>query len=357
MTRIALVMIVRDEAERLERCLLSAAPFVERTIVLDTGSTDGTPALASALGAEVHHFAWVDDFAAARNAALDLSDAAWNLVLDADEWIEQGGEAIADAVNGDRRFIGAARILNAMDLDGGLEVSSTWIPRLLPSGVRYAGKIHEQPVSDLPRYRIDLQLGHDGYRAEALARKKARNLKMLLAAVEDDPEDGYLLFQTGKAHQVYGDYAAAARYLTKALANTRPGEPFRHPLVVNAIYALKMAGEIDAALALVDAEFGGWQTSPDFLFVMGDVYLEKASRDPDHAMKEHLPLVEYAWTRCLEVGEQDRLEGSVRGRGSHMAAHNLAVFYETLGLKDKARHFAEEAARMRAGGPQQVMQS
>ncbi len=348
MTKIALVMIARDEAANLERCLSSAAPFVERMIVLDTGSVDGTPALAAGLGAEVHRFTWIDDFAAARNAALDLSDAEWNLVLDADEWIEQGGETIADVVNGDRRFIGAARILNAMDLNGGLEVSSTWVPRLLPVGVRYAGRIHEQPVSDLPRYRIELQLGHDGYRADALARKKERNLALLLAALDADPEDGYLLFQTGKAHQVYGDFPGAARYLSKALTRVRTDEPFRHPLVVNAIYSLKMAGEIEAALAVVDAEFEAWQTSPDFLFVMGDLYLEHASRNPDEALKEHLPLVEYCWKRCLDVGEQDRLEGSVRGRGGHMAAYNLSVLYGSLGLNDKAEHYAALATQMRS---------
>ena len=347
MPTIALVMIVRDEEAKLERSLLSAAPHVDRMIVLDTGSVDGTAGLARALGAEVGHFTWVDDFSAARNAALDLSDADWNLVLDADEWIEQGGEALADAVNGQRRFIGAVRRLNTMDLDGGVEVSSTWVPRLLPAGVRYAGRIHEQPVSDLPHYRVELLLGHDGYRADRLARKKGRNLALLQADLKVDPEDGYTLFQAGKECQVYGDYTAAAAYLTKALVNTRRDEPYRHPLVVNAIYSLKMAGEVDAALAVLEAEFETWQTSPDFLFVMGDLYLEQASRQPDLALKEHLPLVEYAWKRCLEVGDQDRLEGSVRGRGSHMAAHNLSVLYGSLGQTDKAEHFGAMAARMR----------
>ena len=319
MSRIALVMIVRDEAPRLERCLASAAQYVDRMIVLDTGSTDGSQELARSLGAEVHHFDWVDDFSAARNAALDLSDADWNLVLDADEWIDEGGEALAEVVHGDRKFLGAVRILNVMDLDGSVEQSSTWNPRLLPAGVRFSGRIHEQPVSDLPRYRIDVQLGHDGY----------------------------VLFQTGKTLQVYGDYPAAADYLTRALAHTRADEPFRHPVVVNTIYSLKMAGRVDEALAVLEAEFETWQTSPDFLFVMGDLYLEQASLHPDEALQEHLPLVEYAWKRCLEVGDQDRLEGSVRGRGSHMAAHNLSVLYGSLGQAEKAEHYAEMAARMR----------
>ena len=41
------------------------------------------------------HFAWIDDFAAARNAALAASNAEWRLVLDGDEWIAEGGESLA----------------------------------------------------------------------------------------------------------------------------------------------------------------------------------------------------------------------------------------------------------------------
>ena len=59
-------------------------------IVLDTGSSDATREIARAAGAEVHEFAWCDDFAAARNAALAHSDADWNLILDADEWLAGG---------------------------------------------------------------------------------------------------------------------------------------------------------------------------------------------------------------------------------------------------------------------------
>src|SRR3990167_1868515 len=117
MTRLALVMIARDEAGAIGRALDSARPHVDRMIVLDTGSTDATPEIARAHGAEVHAFAWCDDFAAARNAALALSDAAWNLVMDADEWIESGSAALGPrtlpAAGGD--FIGVVRLTNTLD--------------------------------------------------------------------------------------------------------------------------------------------------------------------------------------------------------------------------------------------------
>ena len=46
--RLSLSMIVRDEAERLERCLASVAGFVDEMVLLDTGSRDATVAIADA---------------------------------------------------------------------------------------------------------------------------------------------------------------------------------------------------------------------------------------------------------------------------------------------------------------------
>jgi glycosyltransferase involved in cell wall biosynthesis len=68
--RLTLVIIARDEATQIGAGLESARAVVDAMIVLDTGSRDETVAIAKAAGAEVDHFEWSDDFAAARNAAL-----------------------------------------------------------------------------------------------------------------------------------------------------------------------------------------------------------------------------------------------------------------------------------------------
>ena len=92
---VALAVIARDEARHIQRLLASVAPWVDRMVVLDTGSTDDTAAQAAAQGAEVFHAPWPDDFAAARNIALTQADADWHVVLDADEWLIDGGAVLA----------------------------------------------------------------------------------------------------------------------------------------------------------------------------------------------------------------------------------------------------------------------
>lgn len=85
MTTLSLCMIVKNEAKSLPRCLASAAPAVDQIVVLDTGSTDQTQEIAQDLGAQVHTFAWSNDFAAARNESLKYAHGDWVLVLDGDE--------------------------------------------------------------------------------------------------------------------------------------------------------------------------------------------------------------------------------------------------------------------------------
>ena len=61
MASISLCMIVRDEEAVLGRCLESVAPAVDEIILVDTGSVDGTKAVAAAYTDRIFVFAWVDD--------------------------------------------------------------------------------------------------------------------------------------------------------------------------------------------------------------------------------------------------------------------------------------------------------
>jgi glycosyltransferase involved in cell wall biosynthesis len=81
-------LIAKNEAEALPRCLASVAPHVDELIVVDTGSTDRTRAIAESFQAKVFSFEWIDDFAAAKNYAIAQAAGQWILMLDADEeWV------------------------------------------------------------------------------------------------------------------------------------------------------------------------------------------------------------------------------------------------------------------------------
>ena len=65
-------MIVRNEEANLADCVRSAADLVNEIVIVDTGSTDRTKEIATAFGARVYDFPWVDLFAAARNQSREV---------------------------------------------------------------------------------------------------------------------------------------------------------------------------------------------------------------------------------------------------------------------------------------------
>lgn len=327
---IAAVLIARDEARCITRCLESVMPFVDRVLVLDTGSTDGTPALAAACGAEVHHLPWPNDFAAARNHALDLVDADWNLTIDADEWIVSGGGLLRKWSRGKPRLGTACVHSEEQSAPGGGR--RNWMPRLLPRGVRYAGRVHEQPVSALPHERLELHFGHDGYLGDQVARKQDRNRPLLERELQDRPGDPYLLFQLGKDAEQRGNLAKASRHYAAAFQGVPANVSYRHALVLRHINALRKTGQGDLAFDLATCEMPNWPDSPDFFFVLGHLAFERAAADPAHARDNWLPLAAAAWERCLEIGERPDLESSMQGCGSHLARHNLAAVHSQLAL-------------------------
>ncbi len=338
---IALVMIARNEARCISRCLKSIAPWVDQMIVLDTGSSDQTIAIARSCGAEVYHFQWCNDFSAARNAALNHSQADWNLVLDADEWLISGGpllRAISQQRNefADQHFVGAIQIESSFDNNTRIDESACWLTRLLPKGVQFMGAVHEQPVHTQPRRKLDILVGHDGYENQQLKRKQGRNQALLQQALITHPDDPYLHYQFGKEFEVGHSFSQACSHFRKALSHCGPDQPWHHDLVVRMLYCLKMTGQFEEGLALAHDMLAHYNSSPDYYFVLGDLLLDMALKQPDKAA-HNLGLIEECWLTCLQLGERPEWEGAVKGRGSFLAQHNLHVFYTSIGAIDKAR--------------------
>jgi glycosyltransferase involved in cell wall biosynthesis len=347
MSSIALVVIARDEARCIARCLDSVRERVDQMWVLDTGSLDATPQIARQCGAQVASFDWCDDFAAARNAALALTDCDWRLVLDADEWLESGGAALTGLRRQADAFLGQVCVASAVDAAAaGEQQSLSWLTRVLPRGVSYAGRVHEQPVSALPRRRLELRLGHDGYRPAQMARKGARNLLLLTEALREHPDDAYLHYQLGKDHEVHGRFSQAEPCFAHADRLADAHEPWRHDLLVRHLFTMKKLRRFEAALALARSKLASWAHSPDFFFALGDVLLDWAGAEPARA-HELLPMVRDSWQQAVAIGENPALADTVHGRGSYLACHNLAVLHAALGQQAQARYWRELGAASR----------
>ena len=135
------VVIAKDEADRIGRCVASLAAVCRDVLVLDSGSTDATAAIARAAGARVEQQPWLG-FAAQKNAAIARATQPWVLLLNADEWLD------ADA----------APALRALFADGRVERADVWRLRrrthYLGAALNHGGWGRE-PVERL--FRADLR--------------------------------------------------------------------------------------------------------------------------------------------------------------------------------------------------------
>jgi hypothetical protein len=170
---IAAVVLAQDEAAHIIPCLRTLQWAGER-LVIDSGSTDGTPALAGSLGARVLHHDWAG-WAAQRDFALQQVSLPWVFFVDADERVPL---ALAEEV--------VARVAQA-DSAAGAGPAGFWVPRqnvILGRWMRHAGwspdyqlrlfrrdrghydparPVHELVILDGPAGYLDSRLIHHNY--------------------------------------------------------------------------------------------------------------------------------------------------------------------------------------------------
>jgi glycosyltransferase involved in cell wall biosynthesis len=225
---IALCMIVKNEEQFIGTCLDSARSFVDEIVVVDTGSTDRTIELALERGARVEHFEWINDFAAARNYAVDVAKSDWILMLDADEELapESGPLLRLYAAALPQGVFGyAVQIVNFV---AGSRTIAHYMTRFFPKHprLRFIGSIHEElkpmpGVSGTITHVPDLRIIHHGYEPDLYAarNKDQRNMRLLEQELEVQPHDARLLYYVAQQHCSQKRYEAAIPFLKRFLDN------------------------------------------------------------------------------------------------------------------------------------------
>lgn len=223
-------MIVRDEEAHLAACLASIRDIVDELVVVDTGSVDRTAEIARASGARLFHLGWQDDFAGARNHALDRARGAWILYIDADERLRPVDRRHVEAILSD-----AGKAAYALRFHPMTGFTAYWERRLFrkDSRLRFEGVIHERIPAAAWRAleaegkaigRAALTLDHVGYDGEQRA-KHRRNLPLLRRQLARDPGRVYLWHHLGRVLAALGDEAGAAEAWEHGIEAARTRSP------------------------------------------------------------------------------------------------------------------------------------
>ncbi len=354
--KLSVCIIVKNEEENLKKCLLALLAFPFEIVVVDTGSVDRTVEVAKTYTQHVYDFVWCDDFAAAKNFAIQKASNDLVMVLDSDEYIEPMSEKELNAffclAAKNPGKVGRIKRRNFFSEHGERRESVEWINRIFSkSDFRYEGCIHEQvkALDHTPyaTYLTAITITHSGYdlTPEQKKAKAKRNITLLQKELEmllceerhsatkiAQEETGderqkqlpYLYYQLGKSFFMMGDYEEACKYFDRGLEfDLDPRAEYVSDLVESYGYALLNSGKEAQALAF-EGIYGSFSYSADFLFLMGLIYMKNARFED--AVREFLRATEKKNAKTV-------------GTDSYLAWYNAGVICECLSRKEEAVSF------------------
>ena len=200
-----------SNADIIGDALASVLPQVDRCVVIDTGAKDASIDVARRVAGDkllVRQFAWINDFAAARNFALQAAveaGADWAITVDTDErLLFDQGFVLRDAL--------AATQGNVLLIADETHTYSKERIVRLPPRVRWIGPTHEV----LEGQRVGESLPLTGVRfrelqkdPETLRRKFERDVAILKRYTKQHPRDPRWHYYLGASQQDLGHWAAA----------------------------------------------------------------------------------------------------------------------------------------------------
>jgi tetratricopeptide (TPR) repeat protein len=334
--RVSLCMIVKDEEHNLPACLDAAADLADEVVVVDTGSSDNTRAVAARYGAQVFSFGWCDSFAAARNASLDHATGDWVLWLDADDRLDEANRRKLRSLLGRLRDEDAAYLLRqempADPVSGTVAiVDQAKLFRLRPD-VRFEYRVHEQIVPAVLRRgglvrATDVVFQHLGYQDPALRRHKLeRNGRLLRLQDAERPDDPFTLFYLGSACRDLGRLDEAAALYRRSLQLAPSGYNLAAKACGLLAHCLGQLGRTEEALAV--CRDGAVRFAGDAELVFHEALLHWARGD--------LAAAEGCFLRLLEMPPGLALAGSDTGLHDYKTRRHLALLYGRQGRLGEA---------------------
>jgi len=293
MMNISVCLIVKNEENNIARCLQSVKHIAKEIIVVDTGSTDDTVNIAKKTGAKVFHYQWENNFANARNYALEQAGGNWIMFLDADEYIVAGaaGEELTGfiaKIHGNRKIDGIACVIeNTEGVDGSLK-STDRIVRIFRNSrsVRYKGRIHECVYKNdgllmsVIAAKEAIYIRHSGYTNANVIEKIKRNLLLLEEDISQGDIGNLTYYYLCHSYLVLEQYEQAINYAHKALEHgvisttTVAHKPY--VVLIQSLLQLYECNQDDVRV-IVDAALEKYPRHPEILKCLGD-YCQKSGR-------------------------------------------------------------------------------
>ncbi|MCB9868978.1 MAG: glycosyltransferase [Planctomycetes bacterium] len=353
--RLSLCMIVRNEQRFLDRCLTSVRGVVDEIVVVDTGSTDDTVAIAQRHGARLIHHAWSHDFAAARNVALEAATGDWILSLDADEALRSEQHDELRELLEDPGIAGYH--LKFENHHTGAQSAGVIMVRLFRNleGITWENRIHEQITASLLRagQQHGLQLStsevmvdHYGYLDEVMSSrdKNTRNDRLFRMHLEEHPDDIYMLYKYGDFLRRCQDcYEQSRECLARAfelLCARPPADRAEVPYAaeIAALYALecRRIGDLERANHVIRFALREFVGTPNLHYLAAGLAL--LAKQPDVAIRHY--------ERCLAFRDRVLVVPIQEGVTSYVSLTGIAHAHLLKGELVEADRLLRQSSRL-----------
>ena len=331
---LSVCLIVKDEQEVLERCLLCVSQFADEIIIVDTGSTDDTVQIAEKFTDKVYFFKWCDDFSSARNYAFDKASGELVMWLDADDVITDENCAKINKLKNEFEGFDMAILPYAAAFDGDKPTFVYNRERIFrrDKNYRFSGEVHEAVV---PRGAIcysDAVIYHKKVKkAESMRNLRIIQSKISAGKALSDREKFYygreLLFNRmyREAIAVFEDFLEGNGWeVNKAEA------------CINLYQAYLATGEEKRAIGALLYSFSICPPNSQICCFLGEYFFNKGE------LKHSIHWYE-------EALKADNAEGSFVNTDylGFIPYMQLCVLYDRLGDRKKAYEFNEKAGEIK----------
>ncbi|MFB5269985.1 glycosyltransferase [Paenibacillus enshidis] len=351
---ISLCMIVRNEEDYLSKCLSSVRWIADEIIIVDTGSTDGTLAIAKAFGANVIEMPWEDSFSAARNRGLDEATGDWILWLDADEEMDvTEANKLKELLTRDairEQSVEGIQFYFIHHMKAGVEEHNC-VQRMVRNRpeYRFEGRVHEQILPSMLKAnpgmaigQVDIHVHHYGNTSQNMVKKDKirRNISLLLQSIQEYPNYRQYHYYLGVELYRIKELEAALHYFNSALATpTGFSKTMLSTAHKNRLITLETMGRFRD---MVQCSAESMALFPDFT----DLYHLKANGwkalgQADKAI--------YCLRQALNLGPAPEEYSSGAGFGTYLAYRDLGIVYASAGNLKESDFYLTLASLMRNG--------
>jgi len=232
--RLTVAVIAKNAEACLPETLESIAGIADEIIVVDTGSTDDTRAIAAKYATRTIDHEWDHDFSAARNVALADVTGDWVLWLDAGETLSaDDAKSLRTFVTEEANLAAAYSMLIQVPPHGDAEaVEQIARIRLIPNlpGLKFTGRIRESIVESLIKAGLQqeglpqrIQRGPREHDKKTRSMRAFRNRHLAEMEIKESQKKPPLLNCLGDACQTLDEDSVAADHFLDSLEIAEPG--------------------------------------------------------------------------------------------------------------------------------------